>query len=147
LEHRLKAENHTLKRALTDPRIFSGIGNAYSDEILHRAKLSPVALTSQLPAQHVASLYLATRATLEDWTHKLRADAAGAFPEKVTAFERAWQCMVDSVCLARFAVHRCSASSMPRTETNLLCPLSDRWKSVGRPRTIAAPQEQLAAKY
>jgi len=84
--HRLKAENHTLKRALTDPRIFSGIGNAYSDEILHRAKLSPVALTSQLLAQDVASLYLATRATLEDWTHKLRADAAGAFPEKVTAF-------------------------------------------------------------
>jgi formamidopyrimidine-DNA glycosylase len=84
--HRLKAENHTLKRALTDPHIFSGIGNAYSDEILHRAKLSPIALTSQLAPQDVARLHLATQATLEEWTQKLRADAAGAFPEKVTAF-------------------------------------------------------------
>jgi formamidopyrimidine-DNA glycosylase len=84
--HRLKAENHTLKRALTDPHIFSGIGNAYSDEILHRAKLSPVALTSQLAPQDIARLHLATQATLEEWTEKLRADAAGAFPEKVTAF-------------------------------------------------------------
>jgi formamidopyrimidine-DNA glycosylase len=85
-EHRLKAENHTLKRALTDPHIFSGIGNAYSDEILHRAKLSPVALTSHLAPQDVARLYLATLVTLEEWTQKLRADARGAFPEKVTAF-------------------------------------------------------------
>jgi len=85
-EHRLKAENHTLKRALTDPHIFSGIGNAYSDEILHRAKLSPVSLTSQLAPQDVARLYSATRVTLEEWTQKLRADAGGAFPEKVTAF-------------------------------------------------------------
>ena len=84
--HRLKAENHTLKRALTDPHVFSGIGNAYSDEILHRAKLSPIALTSQLTPQDVASLYLATRATLGEWTLKLRAGAAGTFPEKVTAF-------------------------------------------------------------
>jgi formamidopyrimidine-DNA glycosylase len=85
-EHRLKGENHTLKRALTDPHIFSGIGNAYSDEILHRAKLSPVSLTSQLAPQDVARLYSATRVTLEEWTQKLRADAGGAFPEKVTAF-------------------------------------------------------------
>jgi formamidopyrimidine-DNA glycosylase len=83
---RLKAENHTLKRALTDPRLFSGIGNAYSDEILHRAKLSPVALTSSLADEQVARLYAATRATLAEWTARLR-DAAGAeFPDKVTAF-------------------------------------------------------------
>jgi formamidopyrimidine-DNA glycosylase len=83
---RLKAENHTLKRALTDPNIFSGIGNAYSDEILHRAGLSPVALTAQLAAEDVARLYAATQATLEEWTNRLRGEAAGGFPEKVTAF-------------------------------------------------------------
>ena len=83
---RLRVENHTLKRALTDPRIFSGIGNAYSDEILHRARLSPVALTSQLNAEEVARLYAATRTTLSEWTERLRKDAAAGFPEKVTAF-------------------------------------------------------------
>jgi formamidopyrimidine-DNA glycosylase len=83
---RLKAENHTLKRALTDPHIFSGIGNAYSDEILHRAGLSPVALTAQLATEDVARLYAATQATLEQWTKRLRGEAAGGFPEKVTAF-------------------------------------------------------------
>jgi len=82
---RLKRENHTLKRALTDPHLFSGIGNAYSDEILHRAKLSPVALTSSLSEAEVARLYDATRATLTEWTERLRRDA-GEFPEKVTAF-------------------------------------------------------------
>src|SRR5215510_2840524 len=83
---RLKSENHTLKRALTDPRLFSGIGNAYSDEILHRAKLSPVAMTSALSEDEVARLFEATRATLADWTERLRADAGMEFPEKVTAF-------------------------------------------------------------
>jgi len=83
---RLKAENHTLKRALTDPHIFSGIGNAYSDEILHRARLSPVALTLQLEAQDVARLYAATRTTLTEWTQRLRSAAGAEFPEKVTAF-------------------------------------------------------------
>ena len=82
----LKSENHTLKRALTDPRLFSGIGNAYSDEILHRAKLSPVALTGRLSAEDVAALYEATRAALTEWTERLRQDAGGRFPEKVTAF-------------------------------------------------------------
>ncbi len=82
---RLKRENHTLKRALTDPHLFSGIGNAYSDEILHRAKLSPVALTSALSEAEVARLYEAARATLTEWTERLRRDA-GEFPEKVTAF-------------------------------------------------------------
>jgi formamidopyrimidine-DNA glycosylase len=80
---RLVGENHTLKRALTDPRLFSGIGNAYSDEILHRARLSPVALTQGLSAEEVARLHDATRRVLEEWTDRLRTDA---FPEKVTAF-------------------------------------------------------------
>jgi formamidopyrimidine-DNA glycosylase len=83
---RLKTENHTLKRALTDPRLFSGIGNAYSDEILHRAKLSPVALTDSLKDEDVARLYAATRATLSEWTGRLRNAAGDEFPEKVTAF-------------------------------------------------------------
>jgi formamidopyrimidine-DNA glycosylase len=83
---RLRSENHTLKRALTDPRLFSGIGNAYSDEILHRAKLSPIAMTSALSDEQVARLYEATRATLVEWTERLRAEAGGDFPEKVTAF-------------------------------------------------------------
>jgi formamidopyrimidine-DNA glycosylase len=80
---KLLSENHTLKRALTDPRLFSGIGNAYSDEILHRAKLSPIALTESLSENDVETLYLATKIVLEEWTQRLRTDA---FPEKVTAF-------------------------------------------------------------
>ena len=83
---RLRAENHTLKRALTDPHLLSGIGNAYSDEILHRARLSPARLTSRLSDDELASLYSATRAVLTEWTDRLRAGAAGAFPEHVTAF-------------------------------------------------------------
>jgi len=83
---RLTASNHTLKRALTDPRAFSGIGNAYSDEILHRAGLSPIALTQKLDAAAIRKLYDAIRVVLPEWTQRLREDAAGAFPEKVTAF-------------------------------------------------------------
>ncbi len=82
----LTVGNHTLKRALTDPRVFSGIGNAYSDEILHRALLSPISLTSRLTAEEIARLYLATREVLQAWVERLRAEAAGGFPEKVTAF-------------------------------------------------------------
>jgi formamidopyrimidine-DNA glycosylase len=82
----LQSANHTLKRALTDPHLFSGIGNAYSDEILHRAQLSPIALTQKLKPAECARLYTATRATLMEWTERLRTDAAGGFPEKVTAF-------------------------------------------------------------
>jgi formamidopyrimidine-DNA glycosylase len=82
----LQKENHTLKRALTDPRLFAGIGNAYSDEILHRARLSPVALTSQLKDEEAHRLYLASLAILKEWTEKLRAEAKGAVPAKVTAF-------------------------------------------------------------
>jgi formamidopyrimidine-DNA glycosylase len=82
----LKKENHTLKRALTDPRLFAGIGNAYSDEILHRARLSPVALSAQLKDEEIRRLYQAIRETLEFWVKTLRAEAKGGFPDKVTAF-------------------------------------------------------------
>ena len=83
---RLTSENHTLKRALTDPHIFSGIGNAYSDEILHAARLSPMMLTERLSAEEIARLYEATRRTLVHWIERLRAETGDAFPEKVTAF-------------------------------------------------------------
>jgi formamidopyrimidine-DNA glycosylase len=83
---RLRGENHTLKRALADPRLFSGIGNAYSDEILHRARLSPIALTSRISDEQVALLFRATQSALSDWIQRLRAQAGDQFPEKVTAF-------------------------------------------------------------
>jgi formamidopyrimidine-DNA glycosylase len=82
----LQSENHTLKRALTDPGLFSGIGNAYSDEILHRAKMSPVAMTSRLTSDEIGRLQQAVQDTLSDWTARLRFEAGGKFPEKVTAF-------------------------------------------------------------
>jgi formamidopyrimidine-DNA glycosylase len=83
---RLQQENHTLKRALTDPHLFSGIGNAYSDEILHRARLSPLALTQRLRADEVSRLQGAVRTVLSEWTERLRQQAGGRFPEGVTAF-------------------------------------------------------------
>jgi len=83
---RLQAENHTAKRALTDPHLFSGIGNAYSDEILHRARLSPLALTGQMKADEIEQLYGATREVLAEWTERLDAQAGPGFPAKVTAF-------------------------------------------------------------
>jgi formamidopyrimidine-DNA glycosylase len=83
---RLMSENHTLKRALTDPRLFSGIGNAYSDEILHRARLSPLLLTSKMDHEQVARLHDATLDVLREWTERLRDEAADGFPEEVTAF-------------------------------------------------------------
>jgi formamidopyrimidine-DNA glycosylase len=82
----LTASNHTLKRSLTDPHIFSGIGNAYSDEILHRAQLSPVLLTSRMDAEQISRLQAAIRETMIEWIDRLRKDAGGKFPEKVTAF-------------------------------------------------------------
>ena len=82
----LQRENHTLKRALTDPRLFSGIGNAYSDEILHAARLSPFALTQKLKDDEVERLFAATRETLTRWVAQLRAEVGEGFPEKVTAF-------------------------------------------------------------
>ena len=82
----LRHENHTVKRALTDPHIFSGIGNAYSDEILHRAHLSPLALTRKLTADETEQLFHATQAVLREWIDQLRHEAVDGFPEKVTAF-------------------------------------------------------------
>jgi formamidopyrimidine-DNA glycosylase len=84
----LTAENHTLKRALTDPRLLSGIGNAYSDEILHAAQLSPLTLTQKLKPEEWERLFAATRHTLEFWIGRLRTEANAAFPEKVTAFRK-----------------------------------------------------------
>jgi Formamidopyrimidine-DNA glycosylase len=83
---RLLRENHTLKRALTDPRLFSGIGNAYSDEILHRARLSPIAQTHKLDPGEVLRLYASARSVLTEWTLRLREEARSGFPTKVTAF-------------------------------------------------------------
>ena len=85
---RLVAENHTVKRALTDPRLFSGIGNAYSDEILHRARLSPLALTRSLDEATIAHLFDAVRSTLAEWSARLL-EEAGDWPQKVTAFHPA----------------------------------------------------------
>jgi len=82
----LTSANHTLKRALTDPRLFSGIGNAYSDEILHRAQLSPILLTQKMKPEQIEHLRLAMRATLTEWTDRLRSEAGVKFPENVTAF-------------------------------------------------------------
>jgi len=86
--HQLTRERHTLKRALTDPRIFSGIGNAYSDEILHAARLSPMKMTDSLTDEEMERLHDATVDTLESWIERLRDEAAGTFPEKVTAFRK-----------------------------------------------------------
>jgi len=83
---RLNSENHTLKRSLTDPRLFSGIGNAYSDEILHRAKMSPVKHTKRLTDDEIETLFEATKEILVEWTQRLRDEAGGDFPGKVTAF-------------------------------------------------------------
>jgi formamidopyrimidine-DNA glycosylase len=83
---RLRSESHTLKRALTDPRLFDGIGNAYSDEILHRARLSPLLLTRRMEDDDVRRLYSSVQSTLREWIDRLGAEARQAFPEKVTAF-------------------------------------------------------------
>ena len=84
----MTAENHTLKRALTDPRLLSGVGNAYSDEILHAAQLSPITLTNKLAPEDWQRLFAATRQTLQLWITRLHAEAEAAFPEKVTAFRK-----------------------------------------------------------
>jgi formamidopyrimidine-DNA glycosylase len=83
---RLRLENHTIKRSLTDPRMFSGIGNSYSDEILHRARLSPLTLTSKLSDHDIETLFKVTREVLTEWTDRLRAEAGNGFPENITAF-------------------------------------------------------------
>ena len=108
---RLIQANHTLKRALTDPRLFAGIGNAYSDEILHWARLSPVAMTQGLTEVERHRLYAATQATLIDWTQRLRAETGDDFPAKVTAFRPRWRSMAAMARPAPIAARRFSASA------------------------------------
>jgi len=153
-EAALRSENHTLKRSLTDPRLFSGIGNAYSDEILHRAKLSPAQLTQKLPAEDAARLYQATRATLIDWTQRLRDEAGEGFPEKVTAFREGMAvhgkykkpCPVCGTLVQRIAYADNETNYCPRCQTggkllsdrSLARLLHDDW-----PKTIEELEERM----
>lgn len=122
---RLLAENHTLKRALTDPRVLSGIGNAYSDEILHRAKLSPFKLTATLTEEELDRLHQATLTVLGDWTERLRAEARKTFPEKVTAFRADMSvhgrygqpCPVCGTAIQRIRYAENEANYCPRCQT------------------------------
>ena len=123
---RVRAENHTLKRALTDPRIVSGIGNAYSDEILHRARLSPIAHTAKLDDEAMARLYAAATAVLGEWTERLRLEADDRFPEKVTAFRPAMAvhgkfrqpCPVCGTLVQRIVYAENECNYCPRCQTN-----------------------------
>ena len=148
----LLRENHTLKRALTDPRLFSGIGNAYSDEILHRARLSPLALTGRLQEPEIARLFHATRETLLDWTDRLRWQTGDGFPEKVTAFREGMAvhgrfgkpCPVCGATVQRIIYSDNETNYCPRCQTNdkiladrsLSRLLRDDW-----PRTIEEWEE------
>jgi formamidopyrimidine-DNA glycosylase len=122
----LLRENHTLKRALTDPRLFSGIGNAYSDEILHRARLSPLALTHRLGGPEVSRLFQAVRETLLDWADRLRREAGDGFPEKVTAFRKGMAvhgrhgqpCPVCETAIQRIVYADNETNYCPRCQTN-----------------------------
>ena len=150
----LRRENHTLKRALTDPRLFSGIGNAYSDEILHRAKLSPALLTQRMSAEDAAALFQATRAVLDEWTGRLRAEAREKFPERVTAFRDDFAvhgkyrkpCPVCGTAVQRIAYADNETNYCPRCQTggkllsdrSLARLLHDDW-----PRTIEELEERL----
>src|SRR4051812_29470744 len=150
----LLRENHTLKRSLTDPRLFSGIGNAYSDEILHRARLSPVQVTKKLDDGEIGRLYGATQAVLREWTDRLRAETRGGFPEKVTAFREGMAvhgryrmaCPVCGTAVQRIAYAENETNYCPRCQTEGRI-LSDR--SLARllkedwPRTV----EELEDKF
>ena len=116
----LRASNHTLKRSLTDPHIFSGIGNAYSDEILHRAQLSPIAMTQKLTDEEIERLYDATRATLIEWTDRLRDRSRPAnFPRRSPRFVPRWPSTAAIACRARDAAPRSSASATPATRPTI----------------------------
>ena len=122
---RLISENHTLKRALTDPHLFSGIGNAYSDEILHRACLSPLQLTQNLNHEQIGRLFKATQETLELWTRKIREDTGDKFPEKVTAFRSGMAvhgrykqpCPVCETAIQRIRYVKTETNYCPRCQT------------------------------
>jgi formamidopyrimidine-DNA glycosylase len=149
----LQRENHTLKRSLTDPRLFDGIGNAYSDEILHAAKLSPLALSQRLDKAAIARLFAATRTTLIDWTDRLRREVGDAFPEKVTAFREGMAvhgrfsqpCPVCSTPVQRIVYAENETNYCPRCQTDgkLLADrslsrlLKDDW-----PRTLEELEER-----
>ena len=155
-ESALRRENHTLKRSLTDPRLFSGIGNAYSDEILHRAKLSPVLLTRKMSADEVRALFEATQAVLKEWTERLRQEAREKFPEKVTAFRDDFAvhgkykqpCPVCGTAVQRIAYADNETNYCPRCQTggkllsdrSLARLLHDDW-----PRTIEELEERFPA--
>ena len=153
----LLRENHTLKRSLTDPRLFSGIGNAYSDEILHRAKLSPVQVTRKLDEDEIARLHESTQAVLREWTDRLRAETRGGFPEKVTAFREGMAvhgryrmpCPVCGTAVQRIAYAENETNYCPRCQTEGRI-LSDR--SLARllkedwPRTVEELEERFGKK-
>ncbi len=155
-EAALRRENHTLKRSLTDPRLFSGIGNAYSDEILHRAKLSPALLTQKMSRDEVRALFEATRTVLTEWTERLRQEAREKFPEKVTAFRDDFAvhgkykqpCPVCGTAVQRIAYADNETNYCPRCQTggkllsdrSLARLLHDDW-----PRTIEELEERFPA--
>ena len=155
-EAALRRENHTLKRALTDPRLFSGIGNAYSDEILHRAKLSPALLTQKMSAEDVHGLFESTRVVLSEWTDRLRAGARDRFPERVTAFRDDFAvhgkyrqpCPACGTAVQRIAYADNETNYCPRCQTggkllsdrSLARLLHDDW-----PRTIEELEEKFPA--
>jgi formamidopyrimidine-DNA glycosylase len=152
----LVRENHTLKRALTDPRLFSGIGNAYSDEILHRARLSPVALTQRLPDEAVERLFAASQAILREWVERLRTETGGGFPEKVTAFRPGMSvhgrfqqpCPVCSTPVQRLAYAENEANYCPRCQTGgkLLADRAlSRLLKTDWPRTLEEMENRKAA--
>ena len=128
----LRAENHTLKRVLTDPHVFAGIGNAYSDEILHRAKLSPLKLSQSMSDAEVATLFDAIRTVLTEWTERLIAQSGNSFPENVTAFSTRWPCMENLVRPVQFAARRCSALHMLKTKlttARTARPVESYWRT------------------
>ena len=140
----LRAENHTLKRTLTDPRIFSGIGNAYSDEILFEARLSPMQLTQNLTDEEAERLYTAVRATLIQWTDRLRAEAGGKFPEKVTAFREAMAVHGKYKQPCPRCGHACSTHPVCQQRSQLLSPLPDWRQATGRPCSLSPLARRLA---
>jgi formamidopyrimidine-DNA glycosylase len=151
---RLTRENHTVKRALTDPHIFSGIGNAYSDEILHAARMSPMKLTSSLSDDEVGRLHAATTGTLKTWIRRLREEARGAFPDKVTAFHEGMAvhgryrqpCPVCGAPVQRIVYARNESNYCARCQTGgrllsdraLARLLRDDW-----PKTLEAMEQRL----
>jgi len=155
-EAALRRENHTLKRSLTDPRLFSGIGNAYSDEILHRAKLSPALLTQKMSAADVSALYRSTQTVLTEWTQRLRDEARAGFPAKVTAFRPDFAvhgkyrqpCPACGTAVQRIAYADNETNYCPRCQTggkllsdrSLARLLHDDW-----PRTIEELEEKFPA--